>query len=91
MVKEYIEINPRTPEGVLESYQKVAVDMQSASYSLCILGNMIQQSEIKDDALEFPANWIGHLLIMMGNNLYDTSFEVLNMAEKLREQGADHE
>jgi len=91
MAKEYIEINPKTPEGVLEGYQKVAVDMQSASYSLCILGNMIQQSEIKDDALEFPAHWIGYLLIMLGNNLYDTSFEILNMAATLREQGADHE
>ena len=71
--------------GTFESYHKISGDMEYSSNALCALGDLMVNTEY-GHLEEFTVQGIGYLLKILGNDLCNTSFEVLDMAVKAREQ-----
>lgn len=76
---------PEKIPGTFESYHKISSDFEYASNALCALGDLMVNTEY-GDLEEFTVQGLGYLLKILGNDLCNTSFEVLDIAGKAREQ-----
>ncbi|CAE6503434.1 hypothetical protein NMYAN_20350 [Nitrosomonas nitrosa] len=80
-----VKYSPENIPGTPESCHKIAGDLEYASNSLCSLGELMKVTEY-DRLEEFTVQGLGHLLIMLGNNLMSLSGDVYGIARKADKQ-----
>jgi hypothetical protein len=81
---DIVKYPPENIPGTPKSYHKIAGDLEYASNSLCSLGELMKVSEY-DRLEEFTVHGLGHLLIMLGDNLMRLSSDVSAIAYKAKE------
>jgi len=77
----YPEKTPGTPE----SYREISAYMEFSGNALCALGDLmvcVDENQLE----EFTVQGIGYLLKMLGNDVMNKGFEVMDIVEEARKQ-----